>query len=808
MTRRVLRTASIAAVLGAAGAYAAVFAPAETDAAIRNPHMGWVYIVNAYPHFTDEGRSIPFLNDGTAWGRVDAVAVLSDWAALEPSEGTYDWPHLDRAIASWTSKGKKIHLRIATDAMITNGRMDGTGGAPAWLYGLGVGKMYREEWGRSIPFPDYTHPAYLPKLRAFLRALASHVRPFDSIEAADLRGYGMWGEWHSGHDMQDMDTRMRTLRAIIDAWSEAFANQPQPFHLYLSTSWEYRDDLIPKGLASRGDPPPTYAQYVTGSAFDYGFSLPRVAPRRDGVAGFIYPNLDGRLMHDLWKSQRKPFIAELGGAAAVFENGERWGYGLQSAIDEALQYHANYIMVCNWDIGLAGSVEDLSNAPPIQFYNTHGALMDATLREMGYRLVPVRIEAPDRIVPGQPFHVLHTWENRAQGRLPYPYRFAIALEREGAVRWQGVDPIFDPTNIVRGETYRWVSAFNLPDHGLDSGGYTVRVSLVNDAGTQRIALPIGDDNDRTYRIGEVRVAPQADTRDPLSFETFEDEGAPAYRIDDAHGQRIGNTAHVIRGARSVKGANKGEQEWSEFLRSNPSSLPLEPNGIYTVSFLYRPLEAHGGTLEDPGFFYFLARSDTGGISEDRGFTRWQDQPGAGAAAKTVIVALGPHGDYRLMWGVCRMGAAAIDDICVTRVPSENALCVAVSPTEANGFKTASQEVAFDPATRQPRSSEILAADPARVRLSPNTSYTVCFDYESRADPQFGSHAWLKLRSRNGNGLPDRTLLTWAQRAGSRETKYVTFTTGPSEAGTLVWGFANGGSCRIDRVTIFSNATRG
>ncbi|MBX7258459.1 MAG: beta-galactosidase, partial [Candidatus Hydrogenedentes bacterium] len=741
-------------------------------------------------------------------GKVDTVAVLSDWAALEPREGIYDWSLIDSAIRFWSEKGKKIHLRISTDAMITNGRMDGDGGAPAWLYDLRVGKMTREEWGKQIALPDYTNPIYLPRLRLFLTALADHMQPFSAIEAADLRGYGMWGEWHSGHDMPDMDTRIRILRAIVDAWQDAFAKRPEPFFLYLSTSWEYRDDLLPAGLASRGNPPPSYERYVTGSAFDYAFSLPRVAPRRDGVAGYIYNNLDGRLMCDVWQSQRKPFIAELGGAVSVFERGERWGYDLQSALDEALQYHANYIMLCNWDVGVMDTVQDLSAAPPVQFYNTHGALMDATLREMGYRLVPVSIDVPDRIVPRRPFHVMHTWENRAQGRLPYPYRFEISLERDGITRWRGVDSVFDPTNIVRGETFRWVSTFDLPDHGFDSGDYTVRISLVNDAGTQRIALPIEDGKGNTYRIGAVHVARETSTRAPLPFETFEGEESAAYRIDDSHGQRTSDAAQVVRGARSVEGVNKGEQEWCEFLQSNPSSLALEPNGVYVVSFLYRPIEAHGGTLEDPGFFYFLARSDSGGISEDRGFTRWRDQPGVGAAAKTVVVALAPHGDYRLMWGIRKKGAVAIDDICVTRVPSDNVIYAAVSPTEANGFRTASLEVAFDPATRQPRSSEVLTTDPALVRLSPNTRYTLSFDYESRVDPQFGSHAWLKLRARSDSGKPDRVLLKWAQRSGSRETKYVTFTTGPSEGDALVWGFANGGSCRVDRVTLFSNPAHG
>ncbi|MBX7259859.1 MAG: hypothetical protein K1Y02_26120, partial [Candidatus Hydrogenedentes bacterium] len=109
MRMRSYRTAIAAALAIAASAPAATFFPNETGETLHNPHMGWVYIVNAYPHYTDEGRTIPFLNDGTVWGKVDTVAVLSDWAALEPREGIYDWSLIDSAIRFWSEKGKKIH---------------------------------------------------------------------------------------------------------------------------------------------------------------------------------------------------------------------------------------------------------------------------------------------------------------------------------------------------------------------------------------------------------------------------------------------------------------------------------------------------------------------------------------------------------------------------------------------------------------------------------------------------------------------------------------------------------------------------
>jgi len=163
--------------------------------------MGWVYIDNAIPGQIDAGRSLPYVNDGTAWQEVDSVAVLSSWGQIEIGDGVYDWRLVDQAVDFWTQEGKEIHLRLSTDPMVIS-PLDFMSGVPEWLYDRGLPYMLREEAGVIIKYPDYRHPLYFPHLKRFLNALAEHFRNNPAVTLIDLRGYGTWGEWHSGHEYE------------------------------------------------------------------------------------------------------------------------------------------------------------------------------------------------------------------------------------------------------------------------------------------------------------------------------------------------------------------------------------------------------------------------------------------------------------------------------------------------------------------------------------------------------------------------------------------------------------------------------
>lgn len=115
---------------------------------------------------------------------------------------------------------------------------------------------------------------------------------------------------------------------------------------------------------------------------------------------------------------------------------------------------------------------------------------------------------------------------------------------------------------------------------------------------------------------------------------------------------------VISGAYSLKGGNDTMgQTWNEFAHSNRDSLPLSGDSTYTVTFTYKVLTPPPPT----GYFYFFARSVTGGVASDVGGYSWQ---GAAGATDTVTVTfrLESYPDYYLVFGLKYTGECAIDDI--------------------------------------------------------------------------------------------------------------------------------------------------
>jgi hypothetical protein len=81
-----------------------------------------------------------------------------------------------------------------------------------------------------------------------------------------------------------------------------------------------------------------------------------------------------------------------------------------------------------------------------------------------------------------------------------------------------------------------------------------------------------------------------------------------------------------------------------------------------VTFSYKAIESLG----DDGFYYFLARSKTGGFSHDKGFNKWSDSPGA-MGTKSFNFTLDNFDDYFLIWGIYGKGALSIDDIKIKRI---------------------------------------------------------------------------------------------------------------------------------------------
>jgi len=129
------------------------------------------------------------------------------------------------------------------------------------------------------------------------------------------------------------------------------------------------------------------------------------------------------------------------------------------------------------------------------------------------------------------------------------------------------------------------------------------------------------------------------------------------------GQIVSDPQLVINGKYSVYvKADPEKHVWWEFLYSNNKKIPLEKKATYNVVFKYKAAEQPKGE----GFYYFLARTNKGGYSHDKNFTKWSDSQGS-VGTKSIDIILDDFDDYYLIWGINSNGALSIDDIKIKRI---------------------------------------------------------------------------------------------------------------------------------------------
>ena len=446
----------------------------DNGAVLSNPGMGWVIHHNAISGKKDQ-------NEPEHYENLDNVALLSDWAVLEPEEGVFAWERLDASVAKWTALGKKLQFRISTDPMLYDGKAEG---APEWVYDrYGVPSQTLLEDGYLVKYPDYRNPVYLEKLRNFLNALADRYGGHPDLETVDLRGYGAWGEWHSGFQHATRAEHAAALRGILDAWYDAFGGKKT---LILSCSYEWMNTLNPALHA-----PESYEEYLAWSGFDYALTKPGISLRRDGIGGAV-KLWDAQIMKDFYAAgRREPMICEFfDGYRAKLPLGGRRGYNVEDSVEEALLLHPNYMMLM-WD--------------SVEFYEKRPDLIAHGLKRMGYRLLPERTEVPDEGKAGEFFFFCHQWTNLAAGRFCGDSHLEFRLRDEKGCLWHlPREDGFDAGSLGEGERRSFRTPLPVPAE-MASGRATLELAL-RGCGGRTILLPLdGKTNDGFYPVAVLRV---------------------------------------------------------------------------------------------------------------------------------------------------------------------------------------------------------------------------------------------------------------------------------------------------------------
>lgn len=159
---------------------------------------------------------------------VDGISVRAGWAGLEPEEGVFDWTFVDSEVARAAAAGKKVLLRIGTQA-----------GKPDWVTQAvtdagGVFFTFDDD-GVTTSIPVFWDPTYLAKKKAMIAALGVHFanNPTVKIVTASFAN-AISEDWNVPHT-PDMVVQWLSLgytsekmlnagKQIIDTTMTAFPN--------------------------------------------------------------------------------------------------------------------------------------------------------------------------------------------------------------------------------------------------------------------------------------------------------------------------------------------------------------------------------------------------------------------------------------------------------------------------------------------------------------------------------------------------------------------------------------------------------
>ncbi len=489
--------------------------PVYDDAYFANPNMGWIYYENAMK-YVYENASLMTAEDRLGyfdeWNErlgeeCTDVAVMSAWGQIEGSaEGVYDWTYYDEAINYWTSKGKSIHLRFCTDNLLFMGV---SSPAPQWLSTeYGVPFMEKQYEGVKCYYPDYNNEIYQEKLGNFLQVFADRYKSNPNIKSVDLRGYGLWGEWHSGYNYNTLEERRSGLSAIIEAWMDAWG---EDVVVDISVSPET------SGISPYFNPQMSASDFMEFNALDVAMQYDNMTFRRDGVGGYI-KSQDIQLLNEYYASNKlNPLILEIAMWYGWYEANST-GLTLENIIDEAAMYHGAYLSVIGHD-----------KLNSLKFFTERRDLLESGLHALGYRY-KINEVSYNNIGSDRKFYIYHEWENLNFAPSYVDYPLVVSLVDQNDVEVFRSEPLkeFKATSIRNGNTYPNFSELQIPEN-VPAGNYDVVFTLENPvddnrADTIRLAIEGMTDNGG-YKVGEVNVGEgEGKPFGYARFDDFEGEG--------------------------------------------------------------------------------------------------------------------------------------------------------------------------------------------------------------------------------------------------------------------------------------------
>lgn len=462
----------------------------DAEIPLENPHKGW------YHHYPDNHLTAryPIAKDSDLvnFPGMDHLYMRLAWAYLEPEEGRFDWPVIDRTIEKWTSRGLGIAFRISCRETSTD-RLEQQYATPRWVMEAGAKGGYYlrgEKTGPDGPWePVFDDPVFLEKLESFLRAFGRRYDGEPWLRYVDIGSIGDWGEghtWSGSRTEYGYDQR----RIHVDLYLKYFPK----------TQLVISDDFV-YGVTDPKDRERMH-QYVMKNGISYRDDSILVNGYLRGHSG-TYTVRSPEFFADTWRNT--PIVFELEHYSAVKGNGN-WLADPGSALAQygggkkgpdffrgALGLlHATYI-------GYHGYAHEWLAENP--------ELTVELLNRCGYWYFLHRLTVPDEWESGTPQTVTMEWENR--GVAPAYDRYQLALRLEGP---DAAEVRLDSGNLAwipeqEGRTYIKDYRIDIPGT-LRPGLYELKLKLCSQKQRREVFLALDrkllDDNN-FYRTEKVTV---------------------------------------------------------------------------------------------------------------------------------------------------------------------------------------------------------------------------------------------------------------------------------------------------------------
>jgi hypothetical protein len=469
-----------------------VLSPAEvTNAILHNPDMGWVLYENYPVDDSPHGSSTMLTMPEDSFPEADSVALMFSWADIETAENHYDFTKADRAYDFWAARGKAIQLRLSAEPLMLHvpGNPAAGTGVPGWLLNQlpQTARQTRTMESEKYTVVDAREPLYQRRLRNFLQSIHKHFGTTRPVTLIDLRGFGAWGEWHSGFRYPNLPERRNALKTILHIWSESFPDRP------LALSYSYDPDgpdSLHAGSTEAFDPScaTNYPDFLNYSAFDEALKIPNITFRRDGCGGSVHSN-ERKLNEEAFSMyHRVPISGEfLGSYSFVRGGGSNW---VAWMVKDALSLHPNYLNFIGWQSGDARA-----------FAKERPDLISQAQREMGYRFVPLRITLPKRLRTGAAWPIEMEWINRGVGMALSDYSFQFCLvPSHGKTVIKSASVPLPTSSWVAGQTYVIKSQVGFPK--VPPGTYRLGIIMRDLSSGRVIQLPLKESHpDQGYVLG-------------------------------------------------------------------------------------------------------------------------------------------------------------------------------------------------------------------------------------------------------------------------------------------------------------------